>query len=217
MQLKRIGFMAAGQMPGKMRKQYGVSLIEVMVTVLVLSIGLLGIAALQFMSKRSNFEAVQRTTATMLVYDIIERMRMNPMGLGSYASAGAAVGSGTTSEPSPNCSAGNPCNANELAVHDAWAWEQALLGAAEVSGTSNTGGLVSPTGCITADAAAPGHYSIAIAWRGSTELSDPTNAANPAYACGRDTGAVGTGKYDSATAKNTHRRLLVIDTYISPI
>src|SRR5947207_2731132 len=63
----------------------GFSMVDVLVALIVLSIGLLGVAGLQFMSKRSNFEAVQRTTASLLAQDIIERMRANYGALTTYA------------------------------------------------------------------------------------------------------------------------------------
>lgn len=206
-------------------------MVEVLVTVVILAVGLLGIAALQFMSKRSNYEAMERTTATLLANDIIERMRYNPKALKSYTGSletpNPSLGYGSAvfdSEPSPECSVSSTCTKDQLAVHDLWAFEQALLGAAEVSGTDNTGGLSSPTACLLTtvpDALADrsGRYSVVIVWRGQTELSDPANPITPApsfdpYTCGRDTGALGSGIYDGTT-KNSFRRILIVDTYIS--
>ena len=212
--------------------QAGMSLIEVLVTVLVLSVGLLGIAALQFVSKRSNFEALQRTTATMLAYDILERMRANPGVLETYAANQEASivtpmpnldGYEALGEPSPDCKA-TACNATQLTDHDKWEWVQTLLGAAEVSGGANTGGLVSPTACLISnvpDVTTPdnvpsersGQYMVAIAWRGQTAMSNPVNptllASPDPYICGADT-----GKYDNTAGDNVYRRVLTISTYI---
>jgi type IV pilus assembly protein PilV len=55
----------------------GFTLVETLVAVLVLSIGLLGVASLQLSSLRSNATATQRSQATFLVYDITDRMRAN--------------------------------------------------------------------------------------------------------------------------------------------
>jgi type IV pilus assembly protein PilV len=63
------------------QKQCGFSLLEVLIALLVLSIGLLGLAALQTTSLRSNEMASMRTTATQLAYDISDRMRANPAGV----------------------------------------------------------------------------------------------------------------------------------------
>jgi type IV pilus assembly protein PilV len=55
----------------------GFTLIEALVSLLVLSIGLLGVAALQLTSLRANTSAASRSQATFLAYDITDRMRAN--------------------------------------------------------------------------------------------------------------------------------------------
>jgi type IV pilus assembly protein PilV len=61
----------------RLRKQRGFSMIEVLVTVLILAIGLLGLAGLQSTSLRSNHSAMLRSQATVLAYDIADRLRAN--------------------------------------------------------------------------------------------------------------------------------------------
>jgi len=58
-----------------MQRQTGFTLIEIMVTVVVLAIGLLGLAGLQTAALSFNSTAYQRSQATILSYDIAERMR----------------------------------------------------------------------------------------------------------------------------------------------
>ena len=53
----------------------GFTLIEVMVAVVVLAVGLLGMASLMVRSQQSNEGAYSRSQASILAYDIIERMR----------------------------------------------------------------------------------------------------------------------------------------------
>ena len=55
----------------------GTSLVEILVTVLILAIGLLGLAGLQGASLRNNQSAYARTQATNLAYEIIDAMRAN--------------------------------------------------------------------------------------------------------------------------------------------
>lgn len=55
----------------------GFTLVETLVALVVLSIGLLGVAALQLTSLRNNHSSAMRTQATFLAYDIIDRMRAN--------------------------------------------------------------------------------------------------------------------------------------------
>lgn len=57
--------------------QRGTTLIEVLITLVVLSIGLLGMAGLQTLSIKTNNSAYYRSQATFLAYDITERMRAN--------------------------------------------------------------------------------------------------------------------------------------------
>ena len=59
------------------RHQRGVGLIEVMVSVLVMGIGLLGVAAMQATALRNNQSALERTQATIQTYSILDAMRAN--------------------------------------------------------------------------------------------------------------------------------------------
>lgn len=211
----------------KPARQTGFSMIEVLITVFVVAIGMLGIAALQFMSKRSNFEAVQRTTATLLANDIIERMRANPGQLPDYAGDASNPitplgGPTATRVRGTDCST-TACTPFDLSQYDLWEWETELngLSAQDDASGNATGGLVAPTACITTTVAAgmadsSGMYTVAIAWRGGTQMSNPVGPAGSpiaaAYQCGQ-----GSGKYDSedGTVPDAHRRILVVSTYIS--
>jgi len=55
----------------------GFSLLEILITVFILAIGLLGLAALQMTSLKNNHSAQHRTSAVVLAYDIADRMRLN--------------------------------------------------------------------------------------------------------------------------------------------
>jgi type IV pilus assembly protein PilV len=76
----------------------GFTLIEALVALLVLSIGLLGIASLQLSSLRWNHGASLRSQATLLAYDIVDRMRANQTAAnaGEYDVAFAATGTAGT-------------------------------------------------------------------------------------------------------------------------
>jgi len=181
-------------------------LIEILITIVVFSIGLLTVAGLQVLAKKSNYDAIQRTTASNLVSDIVERMRSNPQQLADYFTTGVGAGSGNTAlgTPTPNCSTAS-CDAGEMATYDQWQWEQNIDGATEqTAGGVNTGGLVTPTGCVAGPVGGgSGVYTITIAWRGLTQLSNPgTNT------CGENTAVYGTG--------NAYRRVLSISVVISP-
>lgn len=67
--------------------QRGAGLIEVMVTVLILSTSLLGLAALQNRSLQYNHSAYLRSQANILAYDLLDRIRINRANIGSYSLA----------------------------------------------------------------------------------------------------------------------------------
>lgn len=83
-----------------MKKQSGFTLLEVMVAMVVLSIGLLGLAGLMASSMRNNQGAYHRTQATWLAYDALDRVRANRAGAlaNAYASANS-LGSPVTCAP----------------------------------------------------------------------------------------------------------------------
>jgi len=183
--------------------QAGFTLIEVLIAILVISVGLLATASLQLLSKRSNYDAAQRTTAAQLAGDLLERMRSNPAALIDYM-PGGPIGGGTLSAPATGCQgAGADCTAEELALFDLWQWEQALDGANETQDGSSAGGLISAQACITGPGfGGNGVYTVAIAWRGMTDTANPA-ASN----CGEGSGLFGDA--------DEFRRVLVVNSYIN--
>lgn len=76
------------------RNSTGFSLLEVLITIFILAIGLLGLVALQTTSLKNNHSAQHRTSAIVLAYDIIDRMRLNKTA--NYTlNMGAAPAAGT--------------------------------------------------------------------------------------------------------------------------
>lgn len=102
------------------RNQGGFTLLEVLVALLVLSIGLLGLAALQTIGLKFNHQSYQRTQAVFQAYDIIDRIRANP----AAKSAGAYNNVSLGAIPSAaDCS--SACGANDLATLDINIWNTA--------------------------------------------------------------------------------------------
>lgn len=73
-----------------LNRQRGVGLIEVLVAVLVLSIGLLGMAALQSRSVADNNSAMARSMAVIASYSMFDAMRADESGVESGAYDGAS-------------------------------------------------------------------------------------------------------------------------------
>jgi type IV pilus assembly protein PilV len=107
-------------MPFKLCQQ-GISLIEVLMAVLIFSVGLIGLAGLMVMAMRSNQAAYQRTQVTFLADGMVDRMRANPLGVwnGSYNDNGYPV-SGRT-----NCESA-ACTPASLATRDKQVWSSLL-------------------------------------------------------------------------------------------
>ncbi len=133
----------------------GFTFIEVMIAMLVLSIGLLGLAGLQLTGLRYNQSGYLRAQANILAYDIIDRMRANP----TEASAGtyANISGSSTSNPyDGDCmSSDDGCTAVQLVDGDAFEWIQNI-----------TAQLPSGTGQIVRDG---GIDTITVGW---TEMTN---------------------------------------------
>lgn len=141
-----------------MKNVRGFSLIEVLVALVVLSIGLLGIAALQVDSVRNGQSALQRTRAVNFAVDMADRIRANP-------GADYDVGAGPAGpEPAPACAddvggeAPGDCDVQQMADHDIWAWRASLASDA-------AGGLPEGIGRIDRDTATdPDSWVITVQW-----------------------------------------------------
>lgn len=113
---------ASGAPPQRMPLRVrGVGLIEVMVALVVLSIGLLGVANLQLSGLRMTQEAYFHSQAAVLAQDIIDRMRANPAAVadGAYARDSFAE-----QEEAPRCAP--VVLAGSVAAQDLALWTQRL-------------------------------------------------------------------------------------------
>lgn len=118
----------------------GISLIEVMVSVLVLGVGLLGIAAMQSVALRGGQSSLESTQAVMQTTAIIEAMRANWRNAGSYNTAKMCAATGAAG----------------LAANDLDNWVNSLQ--ASIGGGGSTCGEIS--GC-------PGACVITVHWNDS--------------------------------------------------
>ncbi len=101
----------------------GFGMIEVLVTVVILSIGLLGLTGLQLTSLRSNQTAEYRSQVTWLAYDMSDRMRANVEGVdaGNYDNAAPLE--------VDTCLSLAGCSVAEMAQHDTFEWIASLQSA----------------------------------------------------------------------------------------
>jgi len=142
-------------------KQNGFSLLEVLIALIVLSIGLLGHSKIQALGVRASTDAHLRTEATFLANDMIERMRANRPSVDSDYYAGISYATiDCTSAPAKICSEGTAgaaadCTTTEMADEDAFNWF------CDVTATL-------PTGAVAVSSAA-GIYSVQVSWNGLDE------------------------------------------------
>lgn len=104
-----------------MKKQTGATMIEVLVTILVLAVGLLGLSATQMMSLKNGNSSHYRYLAALAAEEMADRMRANPAGINSNSYDGQSVDG---SESSVDCS--SACNGSSLARLDLYDWGQVL-------------------------------------------------------------------------------------------
>ncbi len=102
------------------RKQSGFSMLEVLITVLILSFGLLGMASMVTTGMKSNTTSHYRSVATQQTQDIADRMRANLTGVrsGSYDALATNIPVGS------DCVAAG-CDAAQMAVYDHAQWNTA--------------------------------------------------------------------------------------------
>ncbi|WP_250464211.1 type IV pilus modification protein PilV [Microbulbifer litoralis] len=105
-----------------LQSQRGAALIEIMITVLVMSVGLLGLGATQMMSLKNGNNANRSYLASVAAYDIAERMRANP------ETARSGNYNGTVDEPRTEVSCEQSCTAAQLAQMDLYQWSLLLDG-----------------------------------------------------------------------------------------
>lgn len=104
------------------KQQSGFGLIEILVTVLILGIGILGVASTQVVSLQMNSQSQNRSQAVLLAEDILDRVRANPGSPGDYA---LAVGDAVGGNAGACDTSFVPANAT-VAPNDIAAWENNL-------------------------------------------------------------------------------------------
>jgi type IV pilus assembly protein PilV len=160
-------------------RQRGSSMIEVLVTIVVLAVGLLGLAALQVRLHLSEMEGYQRAQAMILLDDMANRFASNRNFANDYVTgATSPLGAGMS------C----PTSTATLQQSDTREWCGALQGAAEKAGASKVGAMIGGRGCV--ESLGNNEYLITVAWQGLAAVSAPPAS----LACGKDLydGASGT-------------------------
>ncbi|MGH8481408.1 MAG: type IV pilus modification protein PilV [Nevskiaceae bacterium] len=173
------------------RRSAGFTLLEVLITLIILAVGMLGLANLQSKIHVTEIESYQRAQAVLLLQDMADRINSNRStdALAGYVSA-TELGTLTDEDCDDATIAAITPATRRMAANDRCQWSDALLGASETrtSGgvTSNVGAMIGARGCIEQVQApndaigvcTPGIYRVTVAWQGlhSTKI--------PALGCG---------------------------------
>jgi len=149
------------------RNEAGVSMLEVLITIVIVVFGLLGLAGLQARIQAAELESYQRTQALVLLQDMVDRITTNRKQALQYVTTG--VGTGT---------ALGVCGPMTGYQKDLCEWSNALLGSSETSsGGTALGAMIGARGCISNPvAAAPREFVIAVAWQGLTPTAAPAGS-----------------------------------------
>lgn len=148
-------------------------MVEVMLAILILSIGLFGMARLQGRVQVTEVEAYMRAQAALAIADMTERINANRSEAAAYLGTGT-IGTGD-SQPA-SCS-----GITDLAARDLCEWSNLLKGASESGGS-----VMNARGCITqiqppvlvAGSCRAGVYQIVVTWQGLN------SSAASALSCG---------------------------------
>jgi len=189
----------------------GFSLLEVLISMLIVVVGLLGLAGMQARAQIAELESYQRAQALVLLYDMMDRIGNSRTTAPCYAvTTNTATGApyfGEGATATAACSLSNPAD-QAMAVASMNAWNDLLQGASEKKGAGATkvGAMIGARGCVSYDVGTEyvnatsgtnvvgtGEYTIAVSWQGMADTFAPTKAC-------------GAGLYGTAAATDTKRR-----------
>lgn len=163
--------------------QQGITLIEVLVTMFVMTVGLLGLAGLQANSVKDGLDNAKRSQVTWLVTEIVERVRANPDGYLAAAYDTTIASADCPTVPAQQCSdnsqgdAAIDCSPEQIADFDVW---EVFCGQSEAGVMANATDSLNltsvTTGCAGA-CSATSDFTVTINWESlaasnSTLLSD---------------------------------------------
>jgi type IV pilus assembly protein PilV len=165
----------------------GFTMIEVLISILIMTIGLLGLAAMQVRAQQAELESYQRAQGLILAQDMADRINANRKAALCYnfttnTTTGAPYAGGEAS--APVCGAFGTTETRARADLDLAEWHNTLKGAAEQLGGNQVGAMIGARGCVSlSTASTPNVYRVSVAWQGMIKTKDPTSV-DAALTCG---------------------------------
>lgn len=168
------------------RGMHGYVLLEVLISIVILAIGLLGVAKLQASTRQLEMESYQRAQAVILLQDMVARLTANRYAASCYAITDPTSGTpyfGTGETAPTSCASGaGKTEQQNAAVADMSQWHNLLLGSAEQLNSDNVGAMVGARGCVSYDATND-VYVVTVTWQGLIKTAAPSSGLN----CAKDT------------------------------
>lgn len=154
-------------LPSRASNQRGFSLLEVMIAVVIFSVGLIGLALLLTSSIRANHVGFLHSQATFVAESIADRMRANVAGVWLDGYDGTFDAS--TAPPGNLCEGASACTPGEIAARDVWAWGVMVgqllpAGSGTVTCTPTAGGPAVTAALLTRVPPYSGTCTIQIDW-----------------------------------------------------
>jgi type IV pilus assembly protein PilV len=144
-------------------RQSGYSLLEILIAIAVTSVGLFGLAGMQATGLKNNHSAYHRSQATVLAYDMADRMRANMSSIDNYLSSYMTLALATSNGATAGCKSTGGCSTAQMATNDLIDWN-----------TDLTTALPGATGTITVTGDI---YTITVNWDddrdGDVDTDDP--------------------------------------------
>jgi len=165
----------------------GFTMIEVLVSIVIIAVGLLGLAGIQARAQQAELESYQRAQALILLQDMVDRINANRKTAGCYAFTplpdNGSVFAGTGAA-APTCAgAFGTTQTRAQADADLLAWHNLLVGTAEALGANQVGAMIGARGCVSLDTTVnPNIYRVSVAWQGMTPTVNPTSV-DPSLSC----------------------------------
>ena len=160
--VKRRGEVVAGP------KHAGFALVEALFAMVIVTVGLLGLAMLMLEGLRLGHLALLQTQAVNLASDLVDRIRANPGAGAAYACAEYGGAPAEHDCAPTDSSIGSNCTATQLAEDDLARWQRAAREALPLSGEPCAANVVFVPGSLTGE---PPRYDVSLAWyeRGEPE------------------------------------------------
>ncbi len=144
----------------------GFTMLEVLITIVILTFGLLGVAGLQARMQVAQIESYQRVQAILVLQDMVARINANRKTAATYVTA-SPLGTDNTVQ---NCAGLTGANLDKCE------WNNMLLGSSETSGGQQVGAMIGARGCITNPVTTmPREMQVAVVWQGLIPTAAPAS------------------------------------------